>query len=338
MSELRKDPVTGRWVIIGSSWTGNLSFSAATRPPEAGTCPFCPGNEGKTPPEVLAYREPGTPANGPGWSVRVFPNRSPVLQVEGKLNPRGIGVFDMMSGVGANEVFVETPEHGKSLHQMSETQIEKVFWAYRDRILDLERDRRLRCILVFKNYGWEAGSLLAHPHSQLIALPIVPKVVIEELKGARRHFQIKERCIFCDMIRQELERESRLVAQNEHFLGFTPYASRFPFEAWLLPKRHEANFTCTSKEEMADFARLLKVVLATHSRSLGDPPYNYLLHTKPSWVANGEEGKAVGDFYHWHLEIVPRLMRLVGFESGSGLYLNPTPPEEAAARLREGLV
>jgi UDPglucose--hexose-1-phosphate uridylyltransferase len=128
------------------------------------------------------------------------------------------------------------------------------------------------------------------------------------------------------------------VAQNEHFLGFTPYASRFPFEAWLLPKRHEANFTCTSKEEMADFARLLKVVLATHSRSLGDPPYNYLLHTKPSWVADGEEGKAVGDFYHWHLEIVPRLMRLVGFESGSGLYLNPTPPEEAAARLREGLV
>jgi UDPglucose--hexose-1-phosphate uridylyltransferase len=220
---------------------------------------------------------------------------------------------------------------------MSDGQIEKILWAYRDRIQDLERDRRLRYVLVFKNYGWEAGALLAHPHSQLIALPIIPKAVMEELRGVKKYFRIKERCVFCDIIRQEMEQDIRVVVQNKHFFSYTPFASRFPFETCLLPKRHECCFTRISKEEMIDLARILKTILAALSRTLGDPAYNFLLHIAPNALPNGEEAKSVEQNFHWHLEIMPRLIRGVGLASGSGLYLNPTPPEEAAARLRESL-
>jgi len=337
MSELRKDPITERWVIVGTSPAVSVSFPGATRPPERGACPFCPGNEGKTPPEILAYREEGSPPNRPGWWVRVFANQFPILRIEEELNPRGIGVFDMMNGMGANEVFVESPQHDQNFFQMSDGQIEKVLWAYRDRIQDLERDRRLRYVLVFKNYGWEAGALLAHPHSQLIALPIIPKAVMEELRGVKKYFRIKERCVFCDIIRQEMEQDIRVVVQNKHFFSYTPFASRFPFETCLLPKRHECCFTRISKEEMIDLARILKTILAALSRTLGDPAYNFLLHIAPNALPNGEEAKSVEQNFHWHLEIMPRLIRGVGLASGSGLYLNPTPPEEAAARLRESL-
>jgi len=337
MSELRKDPITERWVIVGTSPVASVSYPGATRPPERGSCPFCPGNEGKTPSEILAYRQEGSRANGPGWSVRVFANQFPILRIEEDLNPRGVGMFDMMNGMGANEVFVETPEHGQGLADLSDGQIEKVLRAYRDRILDLQRDRRLRYVLVFKNYGWEAGAFLAHPHSQLIALPIIPKAVMEELRGTKRYFRMKERCVFCDMIRQEMEQDIRVVAQTQHFFSYTPFASRFPFETCLLPKRHDCYFTNISKEEMIDLARLLKTILATLSHTLGDPPYNFLLHTAPNSISDGEEVRSIEEHFHWHLEIMPRLIRVAGLGWGSGLYLNPTPPEEAAARLREGL-
>jgi UDPglucose--hexose-1-phosphate uridylyltransferase len=337
MTELRKDSITERWVIVGSSTGEGVSYPGATRPPESGACPFCPGNEGKTPPEILAYREEGSAPNGPGWWVRVFANQFPILRIEEELNPRGIGVFDMMDGMGANEVFAESPQHDQGLAQMSDSQIEKVLWAYRDRIQDLERDRRLRYVLVFKNYGREAGALLTHPHSQLIALPIIPKAVMEELRGARRYFHLKERCIFCDIIRQEMGQDIRVVTQSTHFFSYAPYASRFPFETCLLPKRHESSFVRMSKEEMMDLARMLKIILAALSRVLGDPPYNFLLHIAPNAGTNGEEARSIEESYHWHLEIMPRLFRVAGLASGSGLYLNPTPPEEAVARLRQGL-
>lgn len=338
MSELRKDPITERWVIIGTTPLGGMAFPGRTRPPDKGTCPFCPGNEAKTPPEIIAYREKGSQVNGPGWWVRVFANKFPVLEIEGELDRRGVGVFDMMNGVGANEVFVESPRHDDSFFQMSDSQIEKVLWAYRDRILDLQRDHRLRYTLVFKNYGLEAGALLAHPHSQLIALPIVPKIVTEELDGARKYFRIKERCVFCDISRQEMEQDLRVVSQNRHFLSYTPFASRFPFETWLVPKRHECFFTRITKEEMIDLARILKTILQALSRCLGDPAYNFLLHIAPNLSTNGEEAKLMEEDFHWHLEIMPRLIRVAGFEWGSGFYLNPISPEEAAAKLREALV
>jgi UDPglucose--hexose-1-phosphate uridylyltransferase len=337
VTELRKDPVTERWVIVGTSPAASAPFVSATTPPEHGPCPFCPGNEAKTPPEILAYRMEGSAPNGPGWWVRVFPNQFPILRVEETPSPRGIGVFDLMNGTGANEVFVETPEHGKTFAELSDSQIEKVLWAYRDRIQDLERDRRLRYIMVFKNHGWEAGALLTHPHSQLIALPIVPRAVMDELRGGKRYFQLKERCIFCDIIRQELEQDIRVVTQSAHFLVCTPFASRFPFEISLLPKRHDCTFIGLGKEEMMDLARILKAALTALSRALGDRPYNFLLHIAPNLTSTDEEAHYIEQSYHWHLEIMPRLLRIPALASGSGLYLNPTPPEEAAVRLRQVL-
>src|SRR5439155_21863359 len=167
-------------------------------------CPFCPGHEEMTPREVLAYREDGSPANAPGWSLRVVPNKFPALQVEGQFDRTGEGMFDRMNGIGAHEVIIETPHHDRSFAQMSEPEIERVLWAYRERMLDLKRDFRLRYILVFKNQGAAAGATLEHTHSQLIALPIVPDFVREEIDGARQHYAEKERCVFCDIVHQDL--------------------------------------------------------------------------------------------------------------------------------------
>ncbi len=208
MPDLRKDPITGRWVIISTDRQkrpNDFRLESATILGRE-HCPFCPGHEAMTPPEVLSYRTDGSAPNTPGWNVRVVPNKFPALQVEGNLDRQGEGMFDRMNGIGAHEVIIETPDHDRPLAMMSEQEIERVFWACRERMLDLKRDFRLRYILIFKNHGAPAGATLAHPHSQLIALPIVPELVREEIDGARQHFQFKERCVFCDIVHQELAR------------------------------------------------------------------------------------------------------------------------------------
>ena len=231
LPELRRDPITGRWVII--------STDRARRPVDFiresvvikgnAFCPFCPGNEGKTPPEILAYGRNGGARDTPGWSLRVVPNKFPALGIEGDLDREGEGLFDRMNGVGAHEVIIETPDHKATLPTMTERAVEEVFWAYRDRILDLKNDHRFRYILLFKNHGEPAGASLEHTHSQLIALPIVPKRVREEVDNSKHYYDEKERCIFCDMIRQEIDTESRVICTNEFFIALAPYAPRFPF-------------------------------------------------------------------------------------------------------------
>jgi UDPglucose--hexose-1-phosphate uridylyltransferase len=290
-------------------------------------CPFCPGHEKMTPPEVLSYRQNGSPPNTPGWEVRVVPNKFPALQVEGMLDREGEGMFDRMNGIGAHEVIIETPDHDRGLAAMSEAEIERVLWAFRERMLDLKQDHRLRYILVFKNQGAEAGATLEHPHSQLIALPIVPDFVREEIEGARRHFEVKERCVFCDIIHQDLADGRRVIQENADIIALAPYAPRFAFETWLLPKRHGARFEEAAKHEYESLARLLKAVLQRLDRALETPPYNLIVHTSPF-------SENVPDQYHWHIEIMPKLTRVAGFEWGTGFYINPTSPEEAAKVLR----
>src|SRR5215831_5436796 len=226
MPELRKDPVAGRWVIISTDREKRPSDFRLERAAIIGRehCPFCPGHESFTPHEVLAYRQNGSAPNTPGWDVRVVPNKFPALQVEGTFDRVGEGMFDRMNGIGAHEVIVETPDHDRTLAAMSEPEIERVLWAYRERILDLKRDIRLRYILIFKNHGAAAGATLEHTHSQLIALPIVPDFVREEMDGARRHFAIKERCVFCDIARQDLADGRRLVFDNADIVALAPYA------------------------------------------------------------------------------------------------------------------
>ena len=331
MPELRKDPVTGRWVIISTERRKRPNDFRFERPSIIGReeCPFCPGQEALTPPEVLAYRQNGGGANSRDWVVRVVPNKFPALQVEGGLDREGDGMFDRMNGIGAHEVIIETPDHDKTFATMSEPEIERVLSAYRERLLDLKQDRRLRYILVFKNQGATAGATLEHAHSQLIALPVVPDFVREEIEGARRHFEAKERCVFCDIVRQEMASGTRVIQENADIVALAPYAPRFPFETWLLPRRHASRFEEAPRHEYESLARLLKSVLVRIDRALESPAYNLIVHSAPFNDANHAT-----DHYHWHVEILPKLARTAGFEWGTGFYINPTSPEEATRVLK----
>lgn len=334
MPELRRDPITGEWVIIASERAKRPSdFAPHSRgsEPDISRCPFCPGNEAMTPPEIIAFRHPGSQRNAPGWWVRVVPNKFPALAVEGELSKTGVGMYDWMNGVGAHEVIIETPEHGKSLALLDARQVEDVLWAYRARYLDLKKDPRLKYILIFRNHGRVAGASLAHPHSQLIATPMVPGDVATEMAGAKRYESYRERCVYCDIMRQESSEGTRMVAENDCFIAFEPYASKYPFETWLIPKRHSPSFAAVSAEEQGAFAGILGETLRRIHAVLDDPPYNFTIHTAP---CDSDERPD----YHWHLEIFPRLTIAAGFEMGTGIYINVTPPEIAAQYLREAEV
>src|ERR1700723_2468123 len=244
-------------------------------------CPFCPGSEGKTPSEVLAYGRNGSGKDTPGWSLRVVPNKFPALGIEGGLDREGDGLFDRMNGIGAHEVIIETPDHNLSLATISEKGVEEIFWAYRDRMLDLKNDRRFRYILLYKNHGEPAGATLEHTHSQLIALPVVPKRVQEEVEGAKAYYDFKERCIFCDLIRQEAKSRARIVIESDRFIVLEPYAARFPFETWILPKQHKSHFEDTDSASLGNLAWVLRSTLRKIEKVLEWPPYNFLIHTAP---------------------------------------------------------
>jgi UDPglucose--hexose-1-phosphate uridylyltransferase len=333
MPELRKDPVTGRWVIISTERRKRPSDFRLERHQALRDeyCPFCAGREDLTPPEVFAYRSNGTGRNGPGWDLRVVPNKFPALQVEGGLDREGEGMFDRMNGIGAHEVIIETPDHDKTLATMSEVEIERVLSAFRERVRDLKQDRRFRYILLFKNHGGPAGATIEHSHSQLIALPIVPDFVREEVEGARHHFADKERCVFCDIVHQELATGRRIILENADIVALAPYAPRFPFETWLLPRRHGSRFEEAAQREYESLARLLKALLLRINRALESPSYNLIVHSSPF-------SEETSEFYHWHLELMPRLTKVAGFEWGTGFYINPTSPEEAARVLRDAKV
>lgn len=330
MPELRKDPIVGRWVIIATEralrptdFKGDAQGQA-----HAGLCPFCQGHEDKTPPEIVAYRDRGTGPNKPGWRVRVVPNKFPALKIEGELHKRGEGIYDMMAGVGAHEVIIETPRHCLSLTELDEGHIREVLWVYRDRLVDLKKDSRFVHGMLFKNVGAAAGASLEHTHSQLIVTPTVPISVWEEMTGSLEFFNYRGRCIYCDMIHQELGTHKRIVLDTPHFTAFCPFASRFPFETWILPKVHSSHFENIPKPSVDDLGTVLRAVLAKLETGLDSPAYNYIVHTTPF---NQQELP----HYHWHIEVIPRLTKVAGFEWGSGFYINPVPPEDAAAFLRE---
>jgi UDPglucose--hexose-1-phosphate uridylyltransferase len=332
MPELRKDPIMGRWVIIATERAKRPSdFSRPRQVTTTKECAFCAGHESETPPEVLSYRSNGSPANAPGWAVRVIPNKFPALRIEGDLGRKGDGIFDMMNGIGAHEVIIETPEHHTEMSQLDATRIEDVLWSYRDRVQDLKKDPRFRYVLIFKNNGADAGASLEHTHSQLIALPIVPLNVVEELHGAAQYYRYKERCVYCDLVRQEIDEPTRVVAENEDFLTVCPFAPRFPMEAWILPKRHDPRFEEATKHEYTNLARALRDILRRLNRVLDTPPYNYVIHSSP--LAEPDDGS-----YHWHLELMPKLTQVAGFEWGTGFYINPMPPEDAAHHLRDAAI
>src|SRR3954471_9150616 len=330
MPDLRKDPVTGRWVII--------STQRAKRPQEfirepvrfkSAHCAFCPGHEDKTPPEILAYRaDANAEQNGAGWKVRVVPNKFPALEIEGAIDRQAEGIFDRMNGTGAHEVIIESPEHQDTYATMGEKRIEDSLYAFRDRIVDLRNDTRLKYVLIFKNHGEAAGATMEHPHSQLIALPIVPRQVVEELKGARDYHQLKDRCIYCDIVHQEIKSQVRVVLENEHFVVVAPYAPRFPFETWVIPKRHDSAYENSPPANYKELAQAIRSLASKMDLVLDGPAYNMVIHSAPVMDSPTEH-------YHWHVEFMPKLTKVAGFEWGTGFYINPTSPEESAKFLRQ---
>lgn len=339
MSQLRFDPLQERWVIIPTGRARQPSdFLVDREEIRLAFSPFSEGNETRTPPEVYAVRPEGTAPNTPGWSVRVVPNKFPVLGIEGKTEIRAEGRNEWMDGVGVHEVVVETPDAAVDLADLAPGHVARVLGACRERMRDLRRDRRLRYLQVFKNHGVEAGSTISHSHTQIIGLPVTPTTLRLELQASLKHHAATGRCLFCDQLSGELADGRRVIARNDGFVAYAPYASRFPFEVTVCPVDHAHDFAAAPDDAVEACGDTLRDVLARLKRVLRDPPYNFALHTAPnveSEPRHADSWKTLADDFHWHIEIIPRLERLSGLEWGTGFYVNSMPPEAAAAFLRD---
>jgi UDPglucose--hexose-1-phosphate uridylyltransferase len=332
--EFRRDPLHHTWVVFAPK--------RQRRPQDFGPAimqsghldPFATGNERLTPYEVYALRDENSKPNQPGWRVRVVPNRYPAMEIEGALEGKPVGLYDHLSGIGAHEVVIETPDGDLAFEELPVPAIAEVLGAYRERINDLDRDTRFQHIYIFKNVGPAAGASLAHAHSQIVALPIIPPLVEGKLVRARQHYEAKQRSLFTDILHTEREEGSRLVAENDSFHLFCPYASRFPFELAIFPKRHHPDYASCAAPELHDLAEVLRFALQRLNECLSKPGYNILLHTAPLRRPATERFASTRYDYCWHIEITPRFNSLAGFEVGLGSYINTVFPEEAARYLR----
>jgi UDPglucose--hexose-1-phosphate uridylyltransferase len=328
MPELRKDPITGRWVIIAENRAGRPDeFDVSREGASAERCAFCEGNESQTPGEVFAWRTGGSKADGPGWQVRVVPNQYPALLPNEPPARVDDALFSTMAGVGVHELIVESPRHVHSTSDLSVDEVREVLDAYRLRLLEHKRDPRLVYGMIFKNVGQAAGASLYHTHSQLIVTPILPVLVEEEMLGAARFHQEHARCVYCAMVEEELSMQGRVVHETRTSVAFCPFAGRHPHETWILPRAHVSHFEDITPETLADVATALHEVIRQIEHVLDRPAYNYIIHTAPLNVPPLT-------YYHWHIEIIPRRSRIAGFEWGTGFYINHTPPEVAAARMK----
>ncbi|MBI4228228.1 MAG: galactose-1-phosphate uridylyltransferase [Deltaproteobacteria bacterium] len=332
MPELRQDSTTKEWVIIATERAKRPHDFKITKmkevlPPVVDSCPFCPGNESETPPEVLAYRDSGK-ANSPGWRVRVTPNKYPALVHRGSIVRREEEkLFRKMDGVGVHEIIIETPYHNGLIPLMKDKEVEEILLAYRERYNVVKKHPTVKLIIIFKNYGKSAGISLDHPHSQLVATPIVPAHIRRKFEVATSYFDDTGRCINCDIVRGELKNKERIVLEADRFVVFHPFASRSPFETWIAPKRHLSSFGNIPAEDIPDLARVLKITLLKIYKSLNNPDFNFVIHTAPV----DDENKS---YYLWHIQIIPRLTTVAGFEIGSGIFINTSLPEETAEFMR----
>jgi len=333
MPELRQNPATKEWVIIATERAKRPEDFAPEKveeKPEAiNHCPFCEGNESTTPHEILAYRTYGTKSDTPGWWIRIIPNKFPALVPQG--NVRRIKqeeFFRYMDGIGEHEVIIESPRHDLTIATMEQKQVEEIFLAYRERYITLSQDPRFELVTIFKNHGKAAGTSVIHPHSQVIATPITPLHIRHRLDEAMRYFDDNGECVFCVMLQKELSIKDRIVFETENFAAFIPFAASSPFETWVLPKKHDSSFQSTTPERTKELGFAMKTILAKLYKSLGNPDYNYVIRSSPSHEKDVE-------YYHWHIQILPRVSAVAGFELGSGIYINSVIPENAAKFLCE---
>jgi len=339
-SELRKDPISGRWVIIATERSKRPDEFRADRQPIIRKssavlfCPFCRGNEVKTPPEIYAVRGAGAPPDEAGWRVRVVPNKFPAL-TRGDTPVRNCrGLFESLDGIGVHEVIIESPDHDKELPDLPPDHVRDILSACQSRFRSIEAEPQYGYIQLFKNKGQEAGASLSHPHSQIVATPIIPKRVKEEIYASERHHRRTGDCLFCRTLSEETEAAERVVRANEYFTAVAPFASRFPFETRIFPRRHSPYFSAAGPEEIAGLGEILQSVLTKLKSILDDPPFNIILHQGPHPTRARKVWPEIDRISHWYIEIIPVLTRIAGFEWGTGFYINPVAPEDAARFLR----
>lgn len=330
MSQLRRDPADHSWTIFLDDLDyGPSSYEiCGTNIRNNDICPLCHGQEAQTTPEIMALRPKGGEKNKGGWTIRVVPNMYPALRIEGELIKRGDGPYDSISGIGAHELIIESPVHNEGLGDFSRQHISELIRVFLSRYQDLRRDSRFKYISIFKNYGQNAGATLEHSHTQLIALPVVPKKITQMMDIKRNYFQRKDRCLFCDIVMEEKQFKNRLILEDESFLAFVPFAVRAPFGIMILPKKHQHNFSQMDEKEIWDLSGLLRILLRKMDDLLNYPPYNLILNNAPL----SPDGQ---DFFHWHIDILPRIVNYSGFDWLSGFHTNTTTPEKAARFYRE---
>jgi UDPglucose--hexose-1-phosphate uridylyltransferase len=329
MSELRQNFATREWVVIATERARRPEEMAHHRerkplPSFLASCPFCPGNEKLTPPEVL--RVPASP--DVPWHARVIPNKFGALSREVQPTRSVHRSRRSVNGFGIHDVIVETPDHAQVLALMPDSYVAEILRIYKTRYDELGLDPRVALITIFKNHGIDAGTSLEHPHSQMIATPVTSLHVRQRFQHALRHFDDYGECMFCQMIEEELEDQTRVVMVSEHFVALELYASPSPFCTNIYPRRHMASFGDISAVETNDLARMLRSLLAKLYHGLADPDFNYTIRSAPA--------ESVGvRYFHWYLSVIPRLTRVAGFELGSGMFINTVLPEEAAEFLRK---
>ncbi|MFA5035228.1 MAG: galactose-1-phosphate uridylyltransferase [Candidatus Margulisiibacteriota bacterium] len=333
MPELRQNPATREWVIIATE--------RAKRPEDLGSgicptsessrqnCPFCPGKESLTPGEILAYREFGTQIDTPGWWIRIIPNKFAALAPDSRNRDRTkvLDFYSMMNGLGEHEVIIESPNHDQTIATMEEKQVEELFLAYRERYITLSKDPQFEMIIIFKNHGIAAGTSLHHPHSQLIATPITPMHIRHRLDESMRYFDDNGKCVYCVMIEKERQAKERVIMETDNFIAISPFAARSPFETKVYPKKHASSFDSILTSDAKELAYVMRTVLKKLYISLNNPDYNFVINSAPCHEKDVE-------YYHWNIQILPRVSAMAGFELGSGIYINTVIPEEAAKYLR----
>lgn len=334
MPELRKNIITREWVIIAKERSKRPEDfhkkEEKTEPDKAEAvkkCPFCPGNEHMTPDVILAYNQTKPDAKD-AWDVKVVPNKYPALCADGAFKKSTEGPYDILNGVGDHEVIIETPDHFADIPFMSSSSVERIISVYHKRYADLMLKENLKHIIIFRNHGPNAGTSLIHPHSQLIATPVMPKDIFFEERNAALYYEYEERCPYCGIIDFEDQDGSRKISENGSFIAINPFFSRYPFETWIIPRKHSASFGLISDNQIKDLAQILQDALLRLHKCLDDPSYNLTLH---SLVNVEEQARA----YHWHFQIIPRLTTPAGFELGTGMFINTMPPEDAAKFLSE---
>lgn len=335
MSELRFDPLKRKWVVIAPERAYRPSDHSVITDMKDNkeVCPFCPGREGATTKELLRFNG----LDEGNWSLRVVPNKYPAFRIEGELKREGYGSYDIVSGIGAHEVVIETPQHNVSLSEYTTKILYNIFNAFKLRIIDLRQDIRFRYIFAFKNYGFNAGATLIHPHSQIIAMPVVPDLVASMLNAAKTYFEQKERCLICDILGMEFRMNERIVLENADFVAICPFASSSPFETRIYPLKHSHDFTTLNDNELSALANIVKEIFARLDKSLNKPHINMVIHTSPPLnkrPGHPEYWNSIFYDYHWFLEIIPRISGYAGFEWATGFNINMVEPEEAAKFLK----